>query len=109
MSVIGAVVEGDTARQTFTLYEDGTAFNGAGFSVDEVFLTTLDGIPVATAGKVGWENSSLGQVYLDPEAADFKAKLGPYRIRVRVTDGGGKKRSFPNDGTAEIQVRALRQ
>jgi len=108
MATIGSVVEGDTVRATFTLYENNLAMDGTGFTVTGMLLTGIDGQIVDTAGKFGWVTQANGTVYFDPASEDFKAERSPYRARVQLTDGLGKIRSYPNDGTAEVKVRAPR-
>lgn len=108
MPVIGNIVAGDTVRQTLTLYEDGVVFDGTGFTVADLYITSIDGQAVDTSGKFGWSNATLGKVYLDPAVDDFKAEKSPYRVRVKVQDGSSKVRHYPNDGTAEIKVLAQR-
>jgi len=109
MPIIGSVVEGDTVRQTLTLFENGLAFDGSGFTVQALFITGIDGQAVDTAGKFGWSDATLGKVYFDPTSTDFQVDKSPYRVRARLADGSSKTRSYPNDGTAEIRVLSHRQ
>lgn len=106
--VIAEVVEGETARITFPLTEDGTALNGTGFTVTDLLLTTVDGRTVDTSGDFDWVSAAAGTVYYDPDATDFVAEHSPYRVRVKVTDSSSKIRFYPNGKAAEIVVHPAR-
>lgn len=108
------VVAGQTVRSIWQLKEtdsNGVTANldGTGFTVTDVLLTSVDGQPMDTTSKFGWYNQAGGQVYYDPAVADFQTDKSPYRLRVKLTDGGGKIRFYPQQGVAEIKVNAPRQ
>jgi hypothetical protein len=104
---IATIVEGETERLTIPLLEDGVALNGTGFTVTGLLITGNDGTEVDTTGDFDWVSAAAGTVYYDPDAADFAARLSPYRVRVEVT-ANGKVRYYPNNGTAELKVLPLR-
>jgi hypothetical protein len=103
------VVEGQTARVLLNLLEDGAAFDATGFTVSDVLLTTADGRHVDTAGKFGWSTQASAIAYYDPATGDFASQHGPYRLRVKVTDGSSKIRFYPGGNKlAEVIVGAQR-
>lgn len=112
--VLDEVVAGQTVRSVWQLKERDAVtgeienLDGTGFTVSDVILTSIDGTPVDTTAKFGWSSQSDGQVYYDPAASDFQADKSPYRVRVKLTDGSNKIRFYPQQGTAEIRVRAQR-
>lgn len=108
MSVIAKITEGETARLTLPLLEDGTALNGTGFTVSDLLITGNDGTVVDTTGDFGWVTASAGTVYYDPDAVDFVTSKSPYRVRVKLLDGSSKVRYYPNGAPAEIVVRSVR-
>jgi hypothetical protein len=108
MAVIGNVVEGDTDDKVFTLYENGVAFDGTNFTLADMIITSIDGQSVNTASKFAWLVAGSGTVSYSPAAGDFYASKSPYRVRVKLQDGNGKVRHYPNDGTAEIKVLSPR-
>jgi hypothetical protein len=114
ITTLETVVAGQTARSIWQLKEttvdSSTPANldGSGFTVADVLLTSVDGEPVDTAGKIGWSSQGDGQVYFDPAAGDFAFEKSPYRVRVKLTDGNGKIRFYPQQGTAEIRVLSAR-
>lgn len=109
MNIIGAVVQGDTARLVLPLLEDGEALDGTGFTVTDLFITGRDGSQVDTTGDFGWSDQSGGHVYYDPDSDDFVTSKSPYAVRVKLTDGGGKIRHYPNGEPAFLMVRDPRQ
>ena len=100
------VVEGETARITFPLLEDGVALNGTGFTVSDLLITGNDGTAITTTADFGWVSAAAGTVYYDPDSDDFVAAKSPYRVRVKVTDSSTKVRYYPNGAAAHITVRA---
>jgi hypothetical protein len=107
--VIAEVVEGETARLVLPLTEDGVALDGTGFTVTDLLITTAEGQPLDTTGDFGWVVEADGTVYYDPDATDFEAGHSPYRVRVKLTDGTGKIRFYPNSKKfAEIVVGSQR-
>jgi hypothetical protein len=108
VSVIAEVIEGETARLVLPLTEDGTALDGTGFTVSDLYVTGNDGTQVTTTGDFGWVTQSAGTVYYDPDADDFVASKSPYRVRVKLIDGSSKVRMYPNKAAAEIRVRPVR-
>lgn len=104
MSQLYDVVEGWTGRLTFQLLADGAALDGTGLTVSALDLVDAHNHPVQTTGDFGWVTQSAGTVYYDPDASDFVAARGPYRLRYQVTDGGSKVVWFPNGKPDEIRV-----
>lgn len=102
------VVEGWTKRLTFTLLTDGVAFDGSGMTLSNLYLTDARGRQIDTTGDFGWVSAAAGTVYYDPDATDFVAGAGPYKVRYEVTDGAGKVVFFPNGQSDEIVVRGVR-
>lgn len=107
-TVVKTLVQGETDPFTIPLYDDGAALVGDGLDLTDVLLTGADGQAVDTASKFAWASQSGGTVRYSPAAADFEAEKSPYRIRVKLTDGNGKTRFYPNTGRAEIVVLAPR-
>ena len=107
MAVAARVIEGQTARVLFQLTEDGSPFDGTGFTVSAMFITGADGVAVTTTAKFGWDTQATAIVYFDPGATDFDDAKQPYRLRVKLTDGGGKIRFYPDGASAEIMVRPV--
>jgi hypothetical protein len=98
--VVAETVQGDTARIVLQLQEVSTAgvlgnLDGSGFTVTDLLITTSEGQPLDTGGDFGWVSAAAGTVYYDPDATDFESAHSPYRVRVKLTDGGGKIRSYP--------------
>jgi hypothetical protein len=99
--VIAEAIQGDTARIVIQLQEVSAAnvtgnLNGTGFTVTDLLITSNGGQPIDTSGDFGWVSAAAGTVYYDPDAGDFQAEQSPYRVRVKVTDGDGKIRSYPS-------------
>lgn len=105
---IATITEGETARLTFPLEEDGAALNGTGFTVTDLVLTASSGEAIDTVGNFGWISDAAGTVYYDPDAADFIAAKSPYRVKVKITDGSSKVRFYPNHIIAQIVVVPVR-
>lgn len=105
MSLLTEIVEGWTARLTFTLLSDGAAFVGTGFTISNLYITDARGRAIDTSGDFGWVTAAAGTVYYDPDASDFEAGNGPYTVRFEVTDGNGKVVFFPNGQADQILVR----
>jgi hypothetical protein len=108
MAIAAKIVEGETRRLTFGLRSNGSAFNLTSYTVSDLILTGADNVPVDTSGDFGIVSASQGSVFYDPDSADFVASKSPYRVRVKVTDGDGKVRYFPNIAADEIVVFPLR-
>lgn len=108
VTTVATVVEGETQPLVIPLFEDDAALDGSGLTVADVLLTGSDSQPVDTAGKFAWSVQADGTVAYSPAASDFIAAKGPYRIRVKLTDGSNKVRFYPNTGRAEIVVLAAR-
>jgi len=106
--IIAEVIEGETARLTIPLLEDGAAVNITGFTMSDLLITGSDGTAVTTTADFGVVSASAGTVYYDPDADDFSAAKSPYRVRVKMTDGDSKVRYYPNGASAQITVRAAR-
>lgn len=104
--MIYEVVEGWTSRLTFQLTADGSAIDGTGFTVTALDLVDAHNHPVPTSGNFGWATQGSGTVYYDPDASDFVAARGPYKIRYQLTDGNSKVKWFPNGKPDEIKVWA---
>lgn len=47
---------------------------------------------------------TTGDVYLNPDAADFDASQSPYTFRFKVTDGAGKVAFWPNGAAHTVFV-----
>lgn len=101
-------VAGDTSRRTYQLTEDGDNLVATGFAVSDLLITGNDGTVVDTAGRFNWVSAPAGTVYYDPVADSEVATKSPYRLRVKVTDGGGKVRYYPSGAPAEYVVRPAR-
>lgn len=108
MSTIATVVQGETVPLIIALSEDGVALDGTGITVTDVLLTGKNGETVDTSAKFAWSVQASGTVSYSPAAADFEAEKSPYRVRVKLTDGNGKVRFYPNAERAEIVVLAPR-
>jgi len=113
-TTIKELVEGTTERQKFYLTDKTVAgvvvaVDGSGLTVADLLLTSIDGTPVNTSGKIGWDSASDGVAYFDPDATDLAAQKSPYRIRFKLTDVSSKIRFYPSHGTAEVKVVAQRQ
>ena len=108
MPVVARITEGRTARLTFTLLSDGSAVNGTGITVSNLYLTGASGQVVDTSGDFGWVTAASGTAYYDPDAADFTAAQSPYRIRFELTDGSGKIAFHPEGEADTIVVSPLR-
>lgn len=108
VTTIATIVAGETAPIVIPLFEDGAALDGTGMTVSDVLLTGKDGTQVDTSTKFAWSVQADGTVAYSPAAADFDAEKSPYRVRMKITDGTGKVRFYPNTGTAEIKVLSPR-
>lgn len=108
ITTVKTLVAGETDPFTIPLEEDGAALVGTGLTVSDVLITGNDGSLVDTSAKFAWDDQTGGTVAYSPAATDFDAAKSPYRIRVKLTDGNGKTRFYPNTGRAEIVVLAPR-
>lgn len=107
--ILGNVVEGQTSRIEFPpLTEDDEVIDGTGLTVSDLLITGNDDTAVDTTGDFGWASAPAGTVYYDPDAADFDPAKSPYRVRVKLTDGAGKVRYYPNGAPAELVVRPVK-
>lgn len=107
---LNPVVEGDTARIPFQLYDsDGVALNGTGLDVIDLVIIGNDGTVVDTAGDFGWSDQAAGIIYYDPDAADWDATKSPYRVRAKLRDGSLKTRHYPQGAASEMVVRKATQ
>jgi hypothetical protein len=104
------IVEGDTARITFQLYDaPGVALDGTGLTLLDLVITGNDGTAVDTVGDFGWANQAGGQIYYDPDSTDFVASKSPYRVRAQLRDGTLKTRHYPQGAASLMMVRTARQ
>lgn len=108
MSLLKEVVEGRTLRMTFTLKNNGAAFDGAGLTVSNMYLTGRDNTVIDTTGNFGWATIGTSKVYYDPDSADFVASKSPYRVRFELTDGANKIVHYPETAPDEIVVHPAR-
>jgi hypothetical protein len=105
MNIIGSVVAGNTDRIKLPLLENGAAFDATGFTVTEILIRGNDGTVVDTSGDIGWDDQDASVAYYDPDADDFDAGNAPYSVRITLTDGASKTRSYPRGALAYLQVR----
>jgi hypothetical protein len=105
---IDTVREGYTDPRVWQLtHDDAAATTLTGLTATNVFLTSIDGQAVNTAGK--WSlDTATGLLTYSPAASDFAAVKSPYRLCVELTDGSSKTRPYPDHFTAEIAVLAAR-
>lgn len=108
LRTIGKVKAGRTAPIILYLQEDDQDIDGTGLTVSDVILTGIDGQAIDTAGKFEWEEQDEGSVSYSPASSDFVPERSPYRISVKLTDGTGKVRYYPEEFTAEIVVSPVR-
>jgi hypothetical protein len=106
MPPIRKLVEGWTGRITLDCIKNGAALDGTGLTVTAIDLVGSDGTVVDTSGDFGWETQASGVAYYDPDPSDFVASKSPYKVRVQVTDGGGKVVWFPDGEPEQIAVYA---
>lgn len=104
MAVLYDVAEGWTKRLTFTLKLNGAAFDGTGYTMQNLIVRAHTGRLVSTTGKFGWATQASGIAYFDPGAGDLKADESPYTVRFQVRDGSSKDVFFPNGEPDEIKV-----
>jgi hypothetical protein len=102
--IIDELVEGETDPRIWQLTETSVAgvtsnLDGTGLTLSDVILTGADGEPVDTSGKFSWNSQAGGTVKYAQDAADFKALKSRYTVRVKLTDGNGKIRFYPNKGS----------
>lgn len=105
MNIIGSVIAGNTDRIPLPLLEDNEPFDAAGFTVTTVEIHGWDGTPVDTTNDIGWDVQGQSRAYYDPDVDDFVAGNSPYSVRVTLTDGSGKTRSYPRGAPAYLVVR----
>ena len=104
MIIIREIVEGETDPFILPLEEDGVALVGTGLTVTDLMITGREGTAVTTATKFAWAVQASGTITFSPAAADFVAAKSPYKVRVKLTDGNGKIRFYPNGEPAGIKV-----
>lgn len=104
------VIEGDTARITFQLYEaSGQPLNGTGLTVLDLEIIGNDDTVVDTTGDFGWSDQAAGIIFYDPDANDWDAAKSPYRVRAELRDGSLKTRHYPQGAASEMVVRKANQ
>ena len=79
-------------------------WSGTGLTVTDLMITGREGTAVTTATKFAWAVQASGTITFSPAAADFVATKSPYKVRVKLTDGNGKIRFYPNGEPAGIKV-----
>ena len=110
MTAITEVVEGWTSPLEFTLKQatsSSTGYDPIDLTGMTVAIVLKDGrgrtVASSTSG-VSVTSSTGGVVQYAPQATDFSAARSPYRVRFKLTDGGGLIVYHPNTDEALITV-----
>jgi hypothetical protein len=113
MSLLMEVVEGATEPLDFGLTvrlygaTANTAIDVTGLTVQIVLKDGRNVLVKDTSSGISFTNSTAGLIRYSPSSNDFVAVKTPYRIRFRVTDGGGKTLYHPNTDEDLIAVNAV--
>lgn len=101
-------VEGWTEDIEYDLVKgDPPAVFDASGMTPGIVITDARGAAVNVAGDVSWANAAASRVRYAPDAGDFVAINGPYRVHWTVTDAAGKMTPFPEGPGLVWNVFAL--
>lgn len=105
---------GDTDPVVFTLYEvdpdthQTTVVNLAGVTQVDFRLRSIDGSETMSfldsGSQLAITDAANGKVTFYPSGTDFTYARRFYNGFFRVTDAGGYKKSFPHDGSIQLEV-----
>lgn len=117
MRPLFSIVEGSTKPLPMTLQTQGTtqsapvAFDLTGLLNIQIVIKNSAGAYVKdTSSGITVTGSTDGEIEYRPSSSSgdlFLSSLGPYKVRVRVTDALGDKEYWPNDEEELIEVNPL--